>query len=137
MCGLKSFFKKIGQGFKKAGRWIKEKALPVIGRIAKPVLNIMSMIPGKIGMIGQVGSAVTNILHGITDKIPNKNARDKINSVIDKGNDKFQTVVDKGKGFAETANKVIDTGQQMIGVAKDGFNNIIKPAIPAVKLNPM
>ena len=137
MCGLKSFFKKIGQGFKKVGRFIKDKALPTIGRIAKPVLGIMSMIPGKIGAIGQVGSAVTSVLHGITEKIPNKSARDKINEVIDKGNDKFQTVLDKGKGYAETANKVVDTGKAMIGAAKDGFNNIVKPAIPAIKLNPI
>ena len=109
----------------------------VIGRIAKPVLGIMSMIPGKIGAIGQVGSAVTSVLHGITEKIPNKDARDKINNVIDKGNSTFQTVLDKGKGYAETANKVIDTGQQMIGAAKDGFNNVIKPAVMPKLLNPM
>ena len=137
MCGLKSFFKKIGQGFKKAGRWIKDKALPVIGRIAKPILGVMGMLPGKIGLIGKVGSAVTGALHGITEKIPNKDARDKINNVIDKSNDKFQTVLEKGKGYAETANKVIDTGQQMIGAAKDGFNNIVKPAVMPKLLNPM
>ena len=137
MCGLKSFFKKIGQGFKKAGRWIKDKALPVIGRIAKPILGVMGMLPGKIGLIGKVGSAVTGALHGITEKIPNKDARDKINNVIDKGNDKFQTVIDKGKGYAETANKVVDTGKAMIGAAKDGFNNIVKPAVMPKLLNPM
>ena len=135
--GIKNFFKKIGQGFKKVGRFIKDKALPTIGRIAKPVLGIMSMLPGKIGAIGQVGTAVTSVLHGITEKIPNKSARDKINEVIDKSNDKFQTVLEKGKGYAETANKVIDTGQQMIGAAKDGFNNIIKPAVMPKQLNPM
>ena len=70
--GLKSFFKKIGQGLKKVGRFVKDKALPAIGRIAKPILNVMSLIPGKIGAIGQIGSAVTSALHGITEKIPNK-----------------------------------------------------------------
>ena len=59
MCGLKSFFKNIGNGIKKAGRWIKDKALPVIGRIAQPILNVMGMIPGKLGMIGKVGSVVS------------------------------------------------------------------------------
>ena len=55
--GIKNFFKKIGQGFKKAGRWIKEKALPFVGRIAKPILNVMSMIPGKIGAISSYRNA--------------------------------------------------------------------------------
>ena len=128
--GFKSFFKKIGQGFKKAGRWIKEKALPFVGRIAKPILGVMGMLPGKIGMIGKVGSAVTGALHGITEKIPNKEAREKINNVIDKTNSTFQSTLDKGKGYAETANNIVNT-------AKDGINNIVKPAIPAVKLNPI
>ena len=126
--GIKDFFKKIGRGFKKAGRWIKDKALPFVGRIAKPILNVMSMIPGKIGAIGQIGSAVTNVLHNVTEKIPNKDARDKINSVIDKGNDKFQTVIDKGKGYAETANNIVNA-------AKDGINNIVKPAVMPKQLN--
>ena len=135
--GIKDFFKKIGRGFKKAGRWIKERALPFVGRIAKPILNVMSMIPGKIGAIGQIGSAVTNVLHNITEKIPNKDARDKISNVIDKTNSTFQSILDKGKGYAETANKVVDTGKAMIGAAKDGFNNIVKPAVMPKQLNPM
>ena len=130
MCGLKSFFKKIGQGFKKAGRWIKERAIQFVGRFAIPILNVMGMLPGKIGAIGKVGSAVTEVLHNVTEKIPNKDIRDKIDNVINKGSDKFQTVIDKGKGYAETANNIVNT-------AKDGINNIVKPAIPAVKLNPI
>ena len=130
MAGIKNFFKKIGQGFKKAGRWIKEKALPFVGRIAKPILGVMGMLPGKIGAIGKIGTAVTDVLHNVTEKIPNKDAREKINNVIDKTNSTFQSTLDKGKGFAETANNIVNT-------AKDGINNIVKPAIPAIKLNPI
>ena len=75
MCGLKSFFKKIGNGFKKVGRWIKDKALPVVGKIAKPVLNVIGMLPGKIGAIGKVGSGIVDVLNNVTNKIPNKDAR--------------------------------------------------------------
>ena len=130
MCGLKSFFKKIGQGLKKVGRFVKDKALPAIGRIAKPILNVMSLIPGKIGAIGQIGSAVTSALHGITEKIPNKDVGDKIDNVINKGNDKFQTVIDKGKQYAET-------GNQIVGAVKDGWNNTIKPAVQPKVLKPL
>ena len=128
--GIKNFFKKIGQGLKKVGRFVKDKALPVIGRIAKPVLGIMGMLPGKIGAIGQIGSAVTSALHGITEKIPNKDVRDKIDNVINKGNDKFQTVIDKGKQYAET-------GNQIVGAVKDGWNNTIKPAVQPKVLKPL
>ena len=61
--GIKDFFKKIGRGFKKAGRWIKDKALPAIGRVVKPILNVVGLLPGKIGMIGKIGGAVTNLIH--------------------------------------------------------------------------
>ena len=57
--GIKSFFQKIGNGIKKAGRWVRDKALPVVGRIAKPVLGILGMLPGQLGMVGKIGSVVT------------------------------------------------------------------------------
>ena len=113
---FKNFFKKIGQGLKKVGRFVKDKALPVIGRIAKPVLGIMGMLPGHLGMVGKIGSAVTSALHGVTEKIPNKDVRDKIDNVINKGNDKFQTVIDKGKQYAETGNQIVDAAKM------DGIN---------------
>ena len=128
--GLMSFFKKIGQGLKKVGRFVKDKALPVIGRIAKPILGIMGMLPGHLGMVGKIGSAVTSALHGVTEKIPNKDVRDKIDNVINKGNDKFQTVIDKGKQYAETGNQIIDA-------AKDGWNKLVKPAVQPKVLKPL
>ena len=128
--GIKNFFKKIGQGLKKVGRFVKDKALPVIGRIAKPVLGVLGMLPGHLGMVGKIGSAVTSVLHGVTEKIPNKDVRDKIDNVINKGSDKFQTVIDKGKQYAET-------GNQIVGAVKDGWNNTIKPAVQPKVLKPL
>ena len=135
--GIKDFFKKIGNCFRKVGRWIKDKALPVVGKIAKPVLNVIGMLPGKIGAIGKVGSGIVDVLNNVTNKIPNKDAREKISNVIDKGSSVFHKVIDKGKTIADGANKAVDVGKQMIGTAKEGFNNIVKPAIPAIKLNPI
>ena len=59
--GLKKFFGKVWNGLKNAGRWVKNKALPAIGRVAKPILNVMGMLPGHLGVIGKVGSAVANL----------------------------------------------------------------------------
>ena len=131
--GIKNFFKKIGNGIRNAGRWIKDKALPVIGRIAQPILNVMGMIPGKLGMIGKVGSVVTSALQNITNQIPNKDVRDKINNVIDKGNNTFQGAIDKGKN-------IVDTGQNIVNATKEGWNNIkssIKPAVMPKVLKPI
>lgn len=135
--GIKSFFKKIGNGFKKAGRWIRDKALPAVGRIVKPVLNVIGMLPGKIGMVGKIGSAVTGLLHGATEKIPNQEVRDKLNNFIDKGSGKFQQVVDKGKELSDDVNKKIGVGKDIYNHLKDGYNNVVKPAIPNLKINPV
>ncbi len=134
---IKNFFRKIGGGLNKAGRWIKEKALPVIGRVAKPILSAMSMIPGKLGIIGTVGSAVTNVLHNIVSNIPNKDARDKIQNTIARGNEKFQGAIDRGKELANGVNKTIGVGRDMINTVKDGIQNVMKPAVPPKVIQPM
>ena len=134
MCGLKSFFKKVGNGIKKAGRWVRDKALPAVGRIVKPVMNVISMLPGKIGMIGKIGSAITGVLHSATDKIPNKDARDKINHVIDQGNTNFNRFIDKGQQITKDMNNKIGVGKEIVNTIKDGYQNQIKPAIPSKKI---
>lgn len=112
--GIKSFFKKVWGGIKKAGRFVKDKVLPVVGRIAKPVLSVVGALPGKIGMIGNIGSGIANILHGATEKIPNEDARRKLDDIISRGHDKFQTVVDRGRDIANGANRTVDVGRDMI-----------------------
>ena len=135
--GIKDFFKKVGQGFKKAGRWVRDKALPAVGRIVKPVMNVLSVLPGKIGMVGKIGSAVTGLLHGATEKIPNQEVRDKLNRYIDKGSGKFQQIVDKGKELSDDVNKKIGVGKEVYNHLKEGYNNVIKPAVPALKVRPI
>lgn len=112
--GVKSFFKKVWGGIKKAGRFVKDKVLPVVGRIAKPVLGVVGALPGKIGMIGKIGSGIANILHGATEKIPNEDARRKLDDIISRGHDKFQTVVDRGRDIANGVNRTVDVGKDMI-----------------------
>ena len=132
--GIKSFFKKVGNGIKKAGRWVRDKALPAVGRIVKPVMNVISMLPGKIGMIGKLGTAITGVLHNATDKIPNKDARDKINHVIDQGNTNFNRFIDKGQQITKDMNNKIGVGKDIVNTIKDGYKNQIKPAIPSKKI---
>lgn len=135
--GIKSFFKKIGQGIKKAGRWVRDKALPFVGRIAKPILGMIGALPGKIGMIGKIGSAVTGVLHGAAEKIPNQGVRDKLNRYIDQGSYKFNHVIDKGKEFSDDVNKKIGVVRDVGKTLKDRYNNVIKPAVPSLKINPL
>ena len=109
--GIKSFFSNVAQRVGKfAGKvWNGVKAAgKFVGKIAKPVLNTVAMLPGKIGLIGKAGSAGLEFAKNIVDRIPNQAAKDKLNQYIDKGQDlvnkaqdKAQSVVGKVTPYAE------------------------------------
>ena len=138
--GIKKFFSKIGNGLRKAGRWVRDKVFPVVGRIAKPIMSVLGALPGHIGMVGKIGSAVTGILHNATEKIPNEKIREKIDNVIDKGKQKFDTIVDTGQHYAERANDTVNRGREIVSTIKQGYNNQVKPiiyaAVPPKKIGP-
>ena len=108
---IKDFFKKVGRGIKKVAGKVwggVKKGAAVVGKIAKPILNVMSVLPGKLGLIGKVGGAAANVVKDVVDRIPNQQAKDKLNEVIDKGKQavdnvqqKAQTIADKVKPWAD------------------------------------
>lgn len=122
--GVKSFFKKlwggvkriggkVWSGLKKAGQFVGKIAKPIIN-IAKPVLNGLSLLPGKVGMIGKVGSAASEVAKQIVDRIPNQQAKDKLNRVIDKGQETLNKVQDRAQGIADKAKPWANAGLSMI-----------------------
>ena len=119
---IKSFLKKVGGGIRKAGRWVKRKAIPFIGRLAKPILNGISLLPGKLGMIGKLGSALTGIAGGVVDQIPNDKVRDKVRNWIDHEAKLGRTVIDKAKDIAQRTNDTIND-------VKNRYNNEVKPIL--------
>ena len=122
---IKNFFRKIGSGFRKAGRWIRDKALPVVGRIVKPILNVVGLLPGKIGMIGKVGSAIAGAASNVIDKIPNQQVKDKLHGIVDTVNGKIQEGVNKGQQMATVANDIVNATRQGVG----NVASVVKPAV--------
>ena len=120
--GLKNFLKKVGGAITKAGRWVKHKAIPFVGRLAKPILNGISLLPGKLGMIGKLGSAMTGIAGGVVDQIPNDKVRDKVRNWIDHEAKLGRTVIDKAKDIAQRTNDTIND-------VKNRYNNEVKPIL--------
>ena len=119
---IKRFFKKVGGAISKAGRWIKNKAIPFAGRLIKPVVHGISMLPGKLGMIGKLGSALTGIAGGVVDQIPNDKVRNGIHSWIEREAKLGQTAIGKLK---EGSERVRDA----VNIVHDGYTNKIKPII--------
>ena len=131
--GIKKFFSKVWGGLKKAGRWVKDKALPVIGRVAKPILNIMGVLPGHIGMIWKVGSDIAGVASNVIDKIPNQNIQNKLHGIVDKANNTVQSGVEKGQQIAQTANNIVNAAKEGVGT----IGSVVKPAVVPPKLQPM
>lgn len=115
--GIKDFFKKVGRGIKNtAGKiWggIK-KGVGFVGRVAKPVLGVLSALPGKLGMIGKVGTVVTGAAKDVIDRIPNENAKEKLNRVIDKGGGVIADVQQRAQGIADKVKPYADAGLSII-----------------------
>ena len=115
--GIKNWFKKVGRGIGKfAGKvWSGVKKVGgVVGKIAKPVLNVLSMLPGKVGLIGKIGSLGAGVAEKFINKIPNKDARDKLNGYVDKGRDALGKVENKAGQFANKIQPWAKFGQDII-----------------------
>ena len=133
MGAFKRFFGKVWNGLKSAGRWVRDKALPAIGRFAKPILNVMGMLPGHLGVVGKIGSVVSGVASNIIDKIPNQNIQDKLHGIVDKANNTVQAGIDKGQQIAHTANDIVNTAKEGIG----RISSMVKPAVQPKILKPM
>ena len=122
---IKRFFKKVGGAIAKAGRFAKNKVLPFAGKLLKPVMHGISMLPGKIGMIGKLGSALTGIAESIVDKVPNEKVRNGINSWIEREARLGRTAIDKAQDIAQRTNGAIND-------VKNRYNNEVKPLIKPI-----
>ena len=115
--GIKKFAGKVWSGIKSAGKFVgrvaKKIATPVIS-IAKPILGGLSMLPGKLGVIGKVGSAAAGIAQSVVDKIPNAKAREKLTQVIDKGKGVVDQVQHKAQDVAGKVKPWADAGLSVI-----------------------
>jgi hypothetical protein len=120
--GIKNLFKKVGRGVGKFAKNVwsgVKKGAEIVGKVAKPVLNVLSVLPGKVGLIGKIGSMGAGIAENIINKIPNKDARDKLNGFVDRG----KNMVDKVENKAgQIANKI-----QPWAKFGSGVINMIKP----------
>ena len=122
---LKNFLKKVGNGIKKAGRFVKNKALPFIGRLAKPIMQGISMLPGKLGLIGKLGSAVSGIAESIVDKVPNDNVRNKLHGWVEREARLGRTAIDKAQDIVQRTNDSIND-------VRNRYNNDVKPLIKPI-----
>ena len=119
--GIRSFFKKVGRGIGKfAGKvWNGvKKGAEIVGKVAKPVLNVLSALPGKVGLIGKIGSLGAGVAENIINKIPNKDARDKLNVFVDRGKNMVDKVENKAGQIANKIQPWAKFGSDVINTIK-------------------
>ena len=119
--GIKNWFKKVGRGIGKfAGKVLNgvKKVGGVVGKVAKPVLNVLSALPGKVGLIGKIGSIGAGVAEKFINKIPNKDARDKLNGLLDKGRDTLGKVENKAEQIANKIQPWAKFGQDVVNTIK-------------------
>ena len=101
------FFKNIWNGVKngatKVWNFGKNVVAPKIVKVIKKipeivdkVTGITSLIPGKAGLVSSLINRGANAVKGLTDMLPDGQAKTKINEAINKGVDTGQNIIDKG-----------------------------------------
>jgi len=104
--GIGSFFKKVWGGIKKGATKVYDfgkKVVGKVGHVLRPITDIaskvggfMSMLPGKAGKIGQGLAAGGQAIKTLTGMLPESQAKQKIESAIDRGLDTGQRYLKEG-----------------------------------------
>lgn len=130
--GIKQFFSNAWNKIKHVARvgynFVKDKIVPNIGRIAKTGLNIMSNLPGKLGMIGKIGTHAISTVDKALDYVPNTKIRDKIRGVLGFTQSKLDSGINKATEIVNRGNDAIDRGKNIINTVRDGVSTL--PYIP-------
>ena len=110
-----NFFKRASEGIKngatKVWNWGKN-AVQKVGKVVKPAAeiagkigNFLSVLPGKAGLLGKGLAYGANAIRGITNMLPDSEAKTKINEYIDKGERFGTNTVDKVRKVTENINR--------------------------------
>ncbi len=127
--GIKKFFKKIGSGIKKGASWAKDKfhkTVNVVKKFAKPVMGavdkvsgLLSMVPGKIGLIAGGVNAANGVANKVLDQIPDGAAKNKLKAAQGKTTNTANNVLTKVGNIADKANDYVQRGQNIANIIRN------------------
>lgn len=127
--GIKKFFKKIGNGVKKGVSWAKDKfhkTVNVVKKFAKPVMGavdkvsgLLSMVPGKIGLIAGGVNAANGVANKVLDQIPDGAAKNKLKAAQGKTTNTANNVLTKVGNIADKANDYVQRGQNIANIIRN------------------
>ena len=117
--GIASLIGRIAKVFKGGGRLAKNvinKGRQIIGKVSpfiKKGFEFAQKIPGLINNAKKKKEQISDDIKGVVDKLPNSKIKDKIQTIVDKGDQAVGRVIDKGKEISNQAMPWINSGYEI------------------------
>ena len=107
--GIASLVGRIAKVFKGGGRLAKniiDRGRQIIGKVSpfvKKGFEFAQRIPGFINNAKQKKEQVSSDIKGVVDMLPNSKIKDKIQNIVDRGDQAVGRVIDKGREISDKA----------------------------------
>ncbi len=132
--GIASLMGRIAKVFRGGGRLAKnmiDKSRQIIGKVSpyiKKGFEFAQRIPGFISNAKQKKEKVSDDIKSVVDILPNSKIKDKIQNIVNKGDQAVDRVIDKGKEISNQAMPWINSGYNISRRIKTPYmtNNEVK-----------
>lgn len=121
--GVFSILGRIGKSLLKGGgigRLVKgavnvgKKVFSKVSPLVKKVFGIAKKVPSVIGNISDKRDQVANGVKDMVGMLPDSKIKDKIQGIVDRGDQITKDVVDRGKQISDKAQPWVDAGQKIM-----------------------
>ena len=114
--GIASLVGRIAKVFKGGGRLAKniiDRGRQIIGKVSpfvKKGFEFAQRIPGFINNAKQKKEQVSSDIKGVVDMLPNSKIKDKIQNIVNRGDQAVDRVIDKGREMSDKAMPWVNSG---------------------------
>ena len=114
--GIASIVGRIAKAFKGGGRLAKnviDKCRKFIGKVSpfiNKVFEFSQRIPGYINNAKRKKEQVSDDIKGVVDILPNSKIKDKIQNIVNRGDQAVDRVIDKGREMSDKAMPWVNSG---------------------------
>lgn len=114
--GIASLVGRIAKVFKGGGRLAKniiDRGRQIIGKVSpfvKKGFEFAQRIPGFINNAKRKKEQVSDDIKGVVDMLPNSKIKDKIQNIVNRGDQAVDRVIDKGREMSDKAMPWVNSG---------------------------
>lgn len=125
--GIFSVLGRLGAGLLKGGGIgrlakgainIGKKVFSKVSPIVKKVFGIAKKVPSVIGNISDKRDQVANNVKDMVGMLPDSKIKNKIQDIVDRGDQMSRDVVDRGKQISDKVQPWVDAGDRMMNMPR-------------------